>query len=92
MTQQIRRLGVVQTSKVIGMVYFLFTLVVCLPMCIIIASKMVMSGSTEQLSIIVLLVFAPIAYGVAAFLMGALACLVYNLVAKWVGGIEIEVE
>ena len=37
-------------------------------------------------------VLAPIMYGAMGFIFGALAGLVYNLVAKWTGGIEFEVE
>lgn len=36
--------------------------------------------------------FAPILYAVMGFVFGALGALIYNLVAKWVGGIEVEVE
>lgn len=38
------------------------------------------------------IVVLPIFYGVIGFIIGALGALVYNLVAKWVGGIEIELE
>jgi len=41
---------------------------------------------------LVFAVLAPILYGAMGFLVGALAGLVYNLVAKWTGGIEFEVE
>jgi len=35
---------------------------------------------------------APVIYAVMGFLFGALGALIYNLVAKWIGGIEVEVE
>jgi hypothetical protein len=34
----------------------------------------------------------PIAYGVGAFVLGAIVAQVYNIVAKWTGGIEITLE
>jgi hypothetical protein len=37
-------------------------------------------------------VAAPIFYGVMGFLPGLIGGFVYNLVAKWIGGIEVEVE
>lgn len=37
-------------------------------------------------------VAAPIFYGVMGFLTGLIGGFVYNLVAKWIGGIEVEVE
>jgi hypothetical protein len=35
---------------------------------------------------------APIAYGLMGFIMGALGALIYNLIAGWVGGIEMELD
>lgn len=34
----------------------------------------------------------PILYGGLGFVIGALGALVYNLLAGWIGGIEVEVE
>lgn len=36
--------------------------------------------------------FMPIIYAVMGFVFGLLGAVIYNLVAKWVGGIEVEVE
>ena len=35
---------------------------------------------------------APIMYGLMGFVMGAIGALIYNLIAGWVGGIEMELE
>ena len=37
-------------------------------------------------------VAAPIMYAAMGFIFGALGAVIYNVVAKWVGGIEVEVE
>ncbi len=34
----------------------------------------------------------PIIYAVMGFVFGALGAVIYNLIAKWIGGIEVEVE
>ena len=36
--------------------------------------------------------FMPIIYAAMGFVFGALGALIYNVVAKWIGGIEVEVE
>jgi hypothetical protein len=36
------------------------------------------------------IIILPIFYGVGSFIMGAIYGALYNLAAKWVGGIEIE--
>ena len=37
-------------------------------------------------------IFMPVLYGVMGFIFGVLMAVVYNLVARWIGGIEVEVE
>ncbi len=39
-----------------------------------------------------LAVLAPVLYGAMGFIMGALGALLYNLLANWVGGFELEME
>jgi hypothetical protein len=34
----------------------------------------------------------PVIYAVMGFVFGVLGAWVYNLIAKWIGGIEVEVE
>ena len=34
----------------------------------------------------------PIIYGAIGFIFGLISGFVYNLIAKWIGGIEVEVE
>ena len=36
--------------------------------------------------------FAPVIYGAMGFVFGALSAFVYNLMAKWIGGIEVQVQ
>ncbi len=36
--------------------------------------------------------FAPVVYAVMGFVFGVVGAFIYNLVAKWIGGIEVEVE
>ncbi len=39
-----------------------------------------------------MIIFMPAIYGIGGFIGGALAALLYNLVAKIAGGIELDVE
>jgi hypothetical protein len=36
--------------------------------------------------------FMPVIYGVMGFIFGIIGAAIYNLVARWIGGIEVEVE
>jgi Transmembrane domain of unknown function (DUF3566) len=37
-------------------------------------------------------IFMPVMYGVMGFIFGILMAVIYNLVARWIGGIEVDVE
>jgi hypothetical protein len=37
-------------------------------------------------------VMAPIFYGIAGFIFGAIGVFLYNVMAKWLGGIEVRTE
>jgi hypothetical protein len=34
----------------------------------------------------------PILYGVCGFIFTAIGCAIYNVVAGWVGGVEVELD
>ena len=51
----------------------------------------VSDGGVKGLGFLLMLL-APVAYGLIGFLMTALACWLYNILANWIGGIEIELE
>lgn len=36
--------------------------------------------------------FMPVIYGIMGFILGVLGSAIYNLIARWIGGIEVEVE
>ena len=36
--------------------------------------------------------FMPVFYGVMGFIFGIISAALYNLIARWIGGIEVEVE
>jgi uncharacterized membrane protein len=37
-------------------------------------------------------IFMPVIYGVMGFVFGIIMAATYNLIARWLGGIEVEVE
>ena len=43
-------------------------------------------------SLILTFILIPIGYGLLGFIMGAVGALLYNLCAKYVGGIQIEID
>ena len=37
-------------------------------------------------------IFMPVFYGLFGFIFGVISAAIYNLIARWIGGIEVEVE
>ena len=87
MAQRIRRFGVGQTAKVLGVLYTLIGIVL-LPL-FLIASMFAPDQTGFGIGVAIAL---PVIYGIAGFVFTAIACLIYNMVAGWVGGIEIEID
>ena len=85
MPQQIRRFGVLQTAKVIGALYALIGLVL-VPVILVIS---MVAPNKEGFGPGFALAL-PVLYGVLGFIFAALSCAIYNLVAGFVGGIEVE--
>ena len=71
-----------------GVLYALMGLVVFVP----VVGLMSMAGADSGMAGFGMgfLILLPVIYGVLGFIFIAIACLLYNLVAGWVGGIEME--
>ena len=86
MRQRVRRFGVGQTAKVFGILYALIGLVAA-PI-FLVAALLAPDGAGLGIGFALLI---PICYGLLGFVFTAIGCVIYNLVAGWVGGIEIEI-
>ena len=91
----IKSVGILSFAKMMGAVYGALGLIV-IPIVIVAGLISMASGEREGalagIGFLALGILAPIFYGGMGFLMGALMAWVYNLMAKWVGGIQIELR
>jgi hypothetical protein len=85
--QRIRRFGIGQTAKVVAVLYALMGLIF-VPF-FLVASAFAPRESGMGTGFALAL---PILYGVFGFIFTAIACAIYNLVAGYVGGIEVDLE
>ena len=101
MTKKLKRIAPLQLGIVAGAFYALMSLII-VPIFLLIAVAAAFAPHTQgsgamQAGLgvgmgIAFAIMAPIMYGAMGFIFGALAGVVYNLVAKWTGGIEFVVE
>jgi hypothetical protein len=50
------------------------------------------SDAIGGVALLALTVLAPLVYGCVGFVVGALTAWLYNLIARWMGGIELELR
>ncbi len=83
---QIKSFNVIQTAKVLAALYFIFGLVGTL-----IIASISLGAKKGPGPGLVMAVLAPFIYGVVGFISTAAFCWLYNVIAKRLGGIEVEV-
>ena len=90
--RRVKKIGVLQTSLVAALVLLIVSLVFVIPFGLIAALFSTFDSSSFAIWSIPLIIVVPVFYGAFGFISTAIVRLVYNLVAKWTGGIEIEIE
>jgi hypothetical protein len=92
---RIRRFGIMKTATVVAIMYMLIVGVFVVPFLLIALLVAPTQGSGAMGGVagaLVLGVVAIFAYGLIGWVFTALAAAIYNLAARWVGGIEVQVE
>lgn len=93
--KRVKRFGVLQTAKTAAVIYFLVSLVIFIPLGLIFTVIGGFSGREMPFMPFAggfMFFFVPFFYAIAGFVVVAVGCLVYNLVAQWTGGIELEID
>ena len=86
MRQQVTRVGPHQAGKILGIMYFLMGLLFA-PVFLFGA----LLGKDAGLSGVLFAIAIPFLYGAIGYVFVALSAIVYNVLARFVGGIEIDV-
>jgi hypothetical protein len=81
--QRIKKIGVLQTSKVVSAVIFLLMLVFSIPI-----FYLEIGGGYDVFQLTILTIIT----SVLGFVCTAITCMMYNFVAKYLGGIEVYFE
>ena len=90
----IKSVGVLSVAKIFGAIYGLMG-IVFLPFFLLMSALIPNQNGQNPFGMIGGLVFglfAPVFYAVMGFVMGAISAFLYNLLAKWVGGIQVQVQ
>ena len=91
----LRSVDVMSCAKMMGALYACIGLVI-LPFLVLAGFASMLVGqrgaAMSGVGMLILAILAPIFYGVMGFLLGALTAWIYNLVARRVGGIRLELK
>lgn len=92
---RIRRFGVMKTATVVAIMYMLIVGVFAVPfglVALLAASTQGSGASGAGLSIFLVALASILVYGLLGWVFTAVAVAIYNVAARWVGGIEVEIE
>ena len=91
----LRSVGVMSCAKMMGAIYGCLGLIF-VPLFLLggFASMMVGrgSGAVSGVAMLFMAILFPFVYAVMGFLIGALTAWIYNLIAGWVGGIQLDLR
>jgi hypothetical protein len=96
--KEIKKINVLSVSKILGLSFaimgFIIGIAVGFVMFVIGSAFDAFNGFTTLIAPglgIVGFIIIPMIYGLVGFIIGGLSTLIYNILASWIGGIEIEV-
>ena len=93
----IKSVGVLSVAKMMGAIYAVIGLIF-LPFALLMGLVASMAPNQHAQNPfgamfgVIFGIFAPIFYGVLGFIFGGLGAFLYNVMAKWIGGVEVHVE
>jgi hypothetical protein len=94
-TRKIRRIAPLQLAKMLGVLYGLLGLLF-LPLFLLFT--VLGSSATEEHRMgfaavgVGFALFIPFMYAALGFVFGIVGAAIYNVVAKWIGGVELDIE
>lgn len=93
--RRIKRIAPVQLGKMLAVLYGVMGLVF-IPFLLFMSIAASQLPESQRVGMMAFgagfALLVPLIYAALGFIFGALGALVYNVVAKWIGGIEVEVE
>jgi hypothetical protein len=91
----IKSVGVLSVAKIMGLIYGMLGLIF-VPFFLLMGVLGMFAGGGHGalggVASVVLAMIFPVIYGGMGFISGAIGALLYNWFARWVGGIEVEVQ
>lgn len=90
--KRVKRFGVYQTAKISAIIYFIISALFMVPFGLFFST--IGGGAYDSMPFFGGMFFflLPFFYAFIGFVFTALGCVIYNMIAKYAGGIEMEIE
>jgi hypothetical protein len=97
MKKKLTNINPLKLGITLGIIYGVLSLIFVIPIFAIMSMVGAMSAKTgaPALPVVftgVFIIFLPIIYAVLGFIAGVISAFIYNVVAKWTGGIEFTTQ
>ena len=94
---RIRRFGIIKTATMVAVLYMVGIAIFAIPFALLFSAvgSAIPAGagpSIDASGIIMFALLLIVGYGIGTWVLTAIACALYNLVARWVGGVEMQLE
>jgi len=92
---RIRRVGVIKTATTVAVLYALAIAIFAIPVALLAAAAGGVGTGAQRIGFVEVLTFAVLGillYGVLGWIFTAIGCAIYNLAARFTGGIELELN
>ena len=89
---RIRRFGVMRTATVVAVAYAIVFAIIFVPLALLGLAFVPGEAASALAGLLAAGVVLVVVYPLIIWIVTALACLIYNLAARLVGGIEVEIE
>jgi hypothetical protein len=94
-TRRIKRFAPLQLGKMMALGYGIMGLLLC-PIFLLMSLFAAHLPNQQRVGMMAIgtgfALLIPVVYAVIGFVFGVVGAFIYNILAKWVGGIEVEVE
>jgi hypothetical protein len=90
MAKRVSRIAPWQAGKLFAVIYFVLSLIFVIPMAVAIHYAPLPPNGKPPMSPEVL-VFLPFLYAIGGLIFVPIGCWIYNMAARWVGGLQITV-
>jgi len=94
-TRRVKRIAPLQLGKMLALLYGIMGLIFC-PIFLIMSLVASHAPSPQRVGMMAFgtgfALMLPFLYAAMGFIGGVVSAFIYNIIAKWIGGIEVEVE